>query len=341
MHRLTKTAAAGCSAAVLLVTAPGAWGATLRGVVVHDNPRAHSFVVAQPGGVLKAIHAPKLPPLGSAVAVRARSLRNGTSLALHVAVGHRIRRVVVRGTVTYVAPGGHAFVLSARGASLLVRRSSAHVHGLRRTTDAGVAVGDIMTVNGSLDRGSISASTVEHDGQDANGIDLEGVVQTIDTTARTLGISADDRELSGATVTVQVPASFDLNLFLVGQSAELIVSPNPDGTYTLEQSSDDSGGHHADDPSEMQGDRHGDDHASAEQQCLAQAADPTFPAAHNGLSFTQFYENSPSDANNALGRCVDAIAQGDGHGSGSGDSSSGGSDGSNDSSSGGPGGSGD
>jgi hypothetical protein len=70
----------------------------------------------------------------------------------------------------------------------------------------------------------------------------------------------------------------------VGKTAELIVSPNPDGTYTLEQSSDDSGTGQADNPQEIQGDGHGDEHANAEQQCLALSNDSTF-AAHGGLTF--------------------------------------------------------
>ena len=186
-----------------------------------------------------------------------------------------------------------------------------------------------MTVDGSIDGGSVSASAIHHDGQNGNGINLEGIVQAVDPVARTLNISADDSDLSGASLAVQVPTTFDLGLFSVGQPVQLIVSPNPDGSYTLEQSSNDSGGHQADNPGGIQGDDHGDRHANAEQQCLFQESDPAFPATHNALSFTQFYERNVNDASNALGRCVDATAQSDGeHGSGPGGSGSRGSGGS-------------
>jgi uncharacterized membrane protein YgcG len=328
-RRLTRIGSAACAAAVPLFLAAGASATTLRGVVVHDNQRAHSFVVAERGGVLKAVHASKLPLVGGAVTVTARRLRNGTWLAQRVSAGHHAKRVVIRGTVTYVAPHGAFFVLSARGASLLVHHGGPVFHGVRHTTNADVAVGDIMTVDGSLDGGSVSASAIHHDGQNANGVNLEGIVQAVDPTARTLSISADDSDLSGASLAVQVPTTFDLGLFSVGQPVQLIVSPNPNGSYTLEQSSNDSGGHQADNPGAIQGDNHGDRHASAEQQCLAQESDPAFPATHNGLSFTRFYERNVNDANNALGRCVDATAQSDGrHDSGSGGSGSGGSGGS-------------
>jgi hypothetical protein len=323
---------------VPLVLAAGASAATLHGTVVHDNARAHSFVVAQRGGALKAVHARKLPPVGRTVAVRARLLRNGTWLAQHVTVGRRLHHVTIKGTVTFVAAHGGFFVLSARGTSFVVHGANARFHTPRRSANSRVAVGEIMTVQGSLEGGSVSASDLRRDGEDVNGVDLEGTVQAVDPTARTLTISADDSEQSGATVTVAVPAAFDLGLFAAGQSVELIVSPNPDGTYTLEQSSNDTGGTQADNPGEQQGDGHGDGHASAEQQCLAQQADPNFPSTHNGLSFTLFYERDAGDAGNARDRCVSAIADsGDSHGSGSG--SGGGSGGSGDT--GGSGGSGD
>jgi uncharacterized membrane protein YgcG len=321
--RVTTITAALSAAAFLLVPAAGASATTLHGVVVHDNARAHSFVVAAPGGRLTAIHARHLPRVGRTVALTARPLRNGTWLAQRVVTGQSGKRVVLRGTVTYVRARSHVFVLSARGVSLLVHAHVARHHGVHFAADPSVAVGEIVTVDGSLDGSSVEVSQVHHVGEDMNGMNLEGTIQAIDTTARTLSISADDSGQSGGTVTVQVPASFDLTLFQVGHSDQLIVSPNPDGTYTLEQSSDDTGGRHADSAAEMQGDGHGDEHASAEQQCAVQASDANFAAAHNGVSFTQFYETDANHASNALAHCVDAMAQELGHGSGSEGSGSG------------------
>ena len=112
-------------------------------------------------------------------------------------------------------------------------------------------------------------------------------------------------------MTVNVPASFDITLFSVGQEVQLIVSLNPDGaTYTLQQSSDDSNAQRAGNPGDNQGDGHGDQQPSAEQQCTTQQADTSFASTHNGLSFTAFWQTDPNSTDNAFGRCVDGMAHG-------------------------------
>ena len=301
----------GAATACGLVLASAASAATLSGTVVHKNAHAKSFVVAGRGGSLTAVHARRSPALGRKVAVSARRLRNGTWLAQRIRIGRTTKRVQVRGTITYVNARRGTFVVSVRGVSLLVHRRGAKRHGARAASASSPSVGDIVTVTGTLADGTVDATEVHHDGQNVNGVNLEGVVQAIDTTTSTLTVSADDSEQSGAALTVQVPASFDLTLFHQGQSVELIVSPNADGTYTLEQSSNDSGSHHADNPGEQQGDGHGDRKRSAEQACAALKSDPTFASSHNGLSFTQFYETDTSKPEDALKRCVDALANGD------------------------------
>src|SRR5437588_11505180 len=74
---------------------------TLKGTVVHRSKRAHSFTVANARGVLSAVHATKLPPLGRAVTVQARALQNGTYEAVKVKVGAKQKRSRIRGVVTY------------------------------------------------------------------------------------------------------------------------------------------------------------------------------------------------------------------------------------------------
>jgi hypothetical protein len=122
----------------------------------------------------------------------------------------------------------------------------------------------VVTIDGSLDAGSVEAADVTRHGEDLDGVDLEGRIEAIDLVRRTLTVTADDDDTSGASLTISVPASFDLSLFHVGQAEELIVSPNPDGTFTLEQSSDDSGAAHADDPHEIQGDDPADQQAQGD-----------------------------------------------------------------------------
>lgn len=96
-----------------LVPAAGASAAPLRGVVVHDNARAHSFVLAGPQGQLSAVHAPHLPSLGRTVTVAARPLRNGTWAAQQVHVGRASAGVTMKGTVTYVNQRRDTFLLSS------------------------------------------------------------------------------------------------------------------------------------------------------------------------------------------------------------------------------------
>ncbi len=294
---------------VVPIGATSASAATFSGTVVHKNARALSFVVALPNGSLRAIHARRTPALGRRVTVTARHLRNGTWALTRVRIGKVSHHVRVRGTVTYVSAKRDLFVVSARGVSLVVRLR-ARTHRASAAADSQITEGQAVTVDGTIDGNSLDAGAVHSDGQDGNGIDLEGTIQSIDTTGRTLSISADDSEQSGATLTVDVPASFDLSLFATGQSVELIVAPNGDGSYTLEQSANDSGAQNADNQAQNQGDGNGDNHVSAEQVCTAQQSDPTFAASHNGLTFDQFWAIGAENPSDAFGQCVDAMAHG-------------------------------
>ncbi len=299
-----------CAVLASLALAASASAATFSGTVVHKNARARGFVLALGNGSLRAVHARHAPALGRHVTVTARHLRNGTWALQRVRVGRATKHVRLRGTVSYVNSKRHFFVVSARGVSLVVHRSRTRSHRARAASDSQVADGQVVTVDGTVDGNSVDATNVQSDGQNPNGIDLEGTIESIDTTARTLSISADDSEQSGSALTVNVPASFDISLFTKGESVELIVSPNPDGTYTLEQSSNDTGAQNADNQGQNQGDDNGDHHTSAEQVCAAQQSDPNFAASHNGESFAQFWATDPSNPTDAFGRCVDAMAHG-------------------------------
>jgi hypothetical protein len=352
MQLMSKSGLAVAALVFAMAPAAGASAASFRGVVVHQNTRAHSFVLSGPGGRLTAVHARHLAPLGHQVTIAARQLHNGTWQATHVQVGAGAAHVRIRGVVTYVNAGRNIFVVSSRGASLLVHAHPSRGHLAHIASDLPMHVGELVNVDGELSHDSVDASEVQTAGEQTSGISLEGTILAIDTTARTLSVSADDNGESGAAVTVVTPVSFDLGAFTVGESVQLNVARNPDGTYTLQQSSDDRNGANADNRGQMQGDNHGGEHAHANQLCTAQSADPAFPSGHGGLTFTQVYERDPSDAGNAFGRCVNLLAHqqegqnpgdggsqaGPGSSSGSG-SGSGGSDGSGSGSGSGSGGS--
>lgn len=98
----------------------------LSGVVVHVNPAAGSYTVAEASGTLNAVHAGKAPAPGAEIEVPVRPLVNGT----FAEAGRRLRtasatRATLSGIVTYVDPTPEApvYALSKRGVSVLV-----HVH---------------------------------------------------------------------------------------------------------------------------------------------------------------------------------------------------------------------
>jgi hypothetical protein len=247
-------------------------GVTLRGVVVHRNARAHSFTLAGARGQLLAVHARRSPRVGRSVVVRARRLRNGTYAATAVRVGKLRRHARIRGTVTYVNRSGRSFVVSARGVSLLVHAGHVRLRAVAAASDL-PSVGDDVTVNATVDdQGDVEAGQVSDDGDAQSAtVDLEGTVLAIDPTARTLTISADDDRQTGATLTVLIPASFDISAFNVGDEVELTATLNPDGTYTAVSSACDDNAQQANDGSNEQGSGspggdHGDQQSSGDDQ---------------------------------------------------------------------------
>lgn len=246
--------AAALVAAALAVPA-GASAAAIRGTVVHQSPRSHSFVVADAHGGLTAIHAARSPKVGRRVVVQASRLRNGTYNAARTRVAGVARRARLRGTVTYADRGRRAFVLSTRGASLLVHAGGRR-RGRARAADALPAVGANVTVSATLGaQGDVVAQQVSNEGAAHGTVDLEGTVRSIDEGAGTLTLSADDAEETGAaSITVHVPDTFDLSAYSVGDELELTATLNADGTYTAVGSSDDGDAQQADDSSDDQGD---------------------------------------------------------------------------------------
>ena len=95
----------------------------LSGVVVHVNPAAGSYTVAEASGTLNAVHAGKPPAPGTEIELPVRPLANGT----FAEAGRRVRtasatRATLSGVVTYVdsAPDAPVYALSKRGVSVLV-----------------------------------------------------------------------------------------------------------------------------------------------------------------------------------------------------------------------------
>jgi hypothetical protein len=259
--------------AMALVPAGLAQASVLKGTVVHHNARARSFVIADAAGHLFAVHAARQPRLGTRLSVSVRRLPNGTYALrrAHISARGLARSVRCRGVVSWVDPRRGVFALSAPGVSMLVRESRRGA----RAADAMPSVGEIVTATGTLSpRGDLAVSTLQSDGSETSGIDLEAVVLAVDQTAGTITVSADDQEDGSGSLVVTVPSSLSISLFAVGEEVELNVAVQPDGSYLLLGSASDEGVQGADDQGEDQGDQPGvqGDQGDPGDQGLAGAA---------------------------------------------------------------------
>lgn len=243
--------------AIALLPTAAAEAKVLHGTVVHRNAKAKSFTVADRSGRLTAVHARRSPRIGSRVTLRATKLRNGTYKAGRLRAHGRVRRARVRGIVTFVDRSRRQLVLSSRGVSLLVRLARS---ARARAAEALPAVGSEVTVSATLtdptgssvlgDPGSLTSTAAPA----SDPIDLEGSVLAIDTATRTLTLSADDSEESGATISVTLPDSFDIAAYSVGDEVEVVATLNADGTtYTAVASSGDEGVTEAEDAADDEG----------------------------------------------------------------------------------------
>lgn len=237
--------AAVCLTALLALSAQAS-AKSIKGTVVHRNSHAGSFVVAGRHGSLSAIHTSNSPREGSVVAVSARRLSNGTFAARRIRSHGKRRHARVTGRVTWV--GSNGFTVSARGASILV-------HG----SDNQPGVGDHVNVGVTVDdQGDLQEDDVKQLGGQQGNMRLEGSVQSIDSGAGTITVTADDDDQSGASVVVHVP---DTTQFTVGQEVELLVSgPASDGSFTLVGADDDGqdvGDDNGGDNNNQGGDHHG------------------------------------------------------------------------------------
>jgi hypothetical protein len=122
-----------------------------------------------------------------------------------------------------------------------------------------------VAVDGTIDQNDdIEADDVQNEGQDGDGIELEGKVLAVDQAARTIQVSADDDDQSGDAVTVSVPASFDITQFKVGNEVELKVAKQTDGTFVLQKTDDEND--NADNENEGDGNNNDGEHKAAGEE---------------------------------------------------------------------------
>ncbi|HEX5610400.1 MAG TPA: hypothetical protein VFX45_09960 [Solirubrobacterales bacterium] len=258
----------------------------VRGLVVHTNPAAGSYTLVEAGGLLSAVHATKLPTVGTKVEVPVRTLANGTSAE----AGTRKRTgtttaTSLTGIVTFVDPdpAAPAYAVSKRGSSVLVR-----VHpdptgvvpplpalGAYATVEVDVEVPPAPPVpvappatpapvppppscapDPSLPAAPLPAAvlwqrTIDADGAPFASSDVAGVVLGI--CPGQLLLSGDDaRETSKGTV-VTVPGSIKLGKVAVGDSVLGMVEIEPGGGLKLTGLASDERTKGADDAKATQG----------------------------------------------------------------------------------------
>ena len=253
------------AAAVTLLAAGPASAATFRGTVVHKNRSAHKFVVATSSGRLVVVRSRRATRVGSLVRVSAARLRSDSWSARSIRTLGSRSHARLRGTVTYASRSRRAFTISTRGASVLVHQRRLRGRRAGTASDTMPATGDQVAVDTTIDgNDDLEADDVKSEGQDDNGMELEGKLLAVDQAGRTLTVAADDDEQSGGTVTVDVPQSFDMTRFKVGDEAELQVAKQSDGSFVLtkadtEDDNQGDGGDQKDAGDQKDGGQGGDD----------------------------------------------------------------------------------
>jgi hypothetical protein len=264
----------------------------LAGVVVHVNPAAGSYTVAEAGGTLNAVHAADAPPPGARVTVPVRLLANGTFAEAGKPVRSRSgRRATFNGIVTYLdpTPAAPAYAVSKRGISLLV-----HVHP-DPTGAAPVlpALGAFASVTVDIEKPQAPAEPppaepvpaepapaapvacapdpaqplpeiepeavlwqreASAEGAPFTYADLAGIVTAVCPETGQLAISADDIREGLRDVVFTVPAAIDTKKLKIGESVTATATFGEDGSLTLSGLASDERAKGADDFETTQGD---------------------------------------------------------------------------------------
>lgn len=242
---------------VAALVSPGvASAAVKRGVVVKVDAGTRLVAVAQSRGAVALVHVPSVRGLrpGAIVAFGARPLKNGTLAGAKLRIVGRARSFHVRGFVIGVRKATRVAVLLARGAVLSVRlpkrsRSTASARG--DTPAPGSAVDATVSASGD---GSLAATNVKEVNPSASAGEISGRVTAVGSSS----ITVSD---GGVSVTMNVPAGFDVSKYTVGTDVLAYFVVESDGSYTLKAIGANGSEAEADDAGEVEGDV-----AAAEQE---------------------------------------------------------------------------
>jgi hypothetical protein len=225
----------------------------LAGTVVHVNPAAGSYTVAEPGGVMSAVHAGKPPAAGSEVEVLIRALANGTLAE----AGTRQRsgeaaEAELAGIVSFVGtdPAAPSYTLSNRGSSVLVGVEPDPSGALPSLP----VLGAYATVTAAIEAGVLTQRRLSSGGAPFTHVAIEGILAAVDAETAQLSISADDIRESGQDVSIAIPAGIDTSALAPGDSVLASADIGADSSLALTGLASDERLKGAEDTTATQGD---------------------------------------------------------------------------------------
>jgi hypothetical protein len=204
----------------------------LVGTVVHVNPAAGSYTVAEAGGVLSTVHAGKPPAPGTQVEVPIRALANGT--LAEAGTRHRegaATEAELAGIVSFVNadPLAPSYAISNRGSSLLV-----HVQPDPSGAPPPLPVlGAYGTATVAIEAGVLWQRRLSAGGTPFTHVELEGLVAAVEAETARLLVSADGVRESGLDIAIAIPARIDASALLAGDSVLASVDIGADGSLSL------------------------------------------------------------------------------------------------------------
>lgn len=204
----------------------------LAGTVVHVNPAASSYTVAEAGGVINAVHAGKLPAPGVAVEVPIGALANGTlgEAGTRRKTGTRAAAELA-GIVTFVKadPAAPAYAISSRGSSVLIHVQPDPSGALPPLP----VLGAYGTAQVAIEAGVLWQRQLSAGGAPFTHADLEGIVAAVETETAQLLISADDVRESGQDIVLAIPPRIDASALVAGESVLVSADIGAEGALTL------------------------------------------------------------------------------------------------------------
>ena len=241
----------------------------LAGTVIHINPEAASYTIADDGGLI-AIHSHHPPNLGKSIEVEAQRLANGTyAEAGNRDEGGSAGQVSFGGTVSFSDSRTAAYTVSAPGVSLLVRGSAGHLPELGDDVEVRVRIADNaepLPAHPAGDEGcghppglpraprkaleQVSLKIAE--GEPASVTDVEGIVEGVCRKDSKLIVSADDLRESGRDIALSVPEGIKLGKIGNGDVLRMTATIRDGGSLELSTVAGDRGGKGADDPDLVQ-----------------------------------------------------------------------------------------